>query len=411
MKIAYLVGRYPAVSHTFIQREVAALRERGLEIDTVSIHAVGADQLLTETDRREHSTTYSVLPPRWAGLLRAHLEAAIRSPRRYLAALALAFRLSPPGLRGRLWQLFYFAEAMVVWRRCRSREIRHLHAHFTNQVTDVGLLVTEYMRGAEPPWSWSFTVHGPDEFYEITRFNLAPKVERADFVVCISDFARSQLMALVPEEQWDKLHVVHCGIDTGVFTPSSETEGGTGLRILCIGRLVPVKGQAMLIEAIPRLLEEGVDARATIVGDGPTRGRLEVLSDRLGVADRIRFTGAVGQDAIRDHYDAADAFCLPSFAEGVPVSLMEAMAMEVPVVTSRIMGIPELIEDGVSGLLIAPGNRDQLVRALARLATDPRERQRLGKAGRRKVAADYSLSASADQLHTLFSSQTDQPSS
>ncbi len=270
---------------------------------------------------------------------------------------------------------------MAVWRRCRDRGIRHLHAQFTNQVTDIALLVTRYESGSSPPWTWSFTVHGPDEFYEVSRFNLRAKVESADFVVCISDFARSQLMAQVPEEHWGKLCVIHCGIDPEVFSPPAERNGAGRLDVLSVGRLVPFKGQGLLIESLAALAARGIDARATVVGWGETQPGLESLAAQLGVSERVTFTGALGQDEIRALLGAADVFCLPSFAEGVPVSLMEAMAMELPVVSSRIMGIPELVEDGVSGRLIAPGNVEELTAALAGLAGDPAERSRLGQAG------------------------------
>ncbi len=403
MKIAYLVGHYPSISHTFILREVEGLRARGVEIETISVHRAADDQLLTDAAVREHASTYTVLPPRWAELVRAHLSAFVRAPSAYLSTLVLALRLSRPGLRGRLWQLFYFVEAMVVWRRCESRGIHHLHAQFTNQVTDIALLVKRYESGATPPWTWSFTVHGPDEFYEVSRFNLRAKVKSADFVVCISDFARSQLMALVSEEHWGKLEVIHCGIDSEVFSPPAERNGATGLNLLSVGRLVPFKGQGLLIEAVAALVGRGIDARATVIGWGESRPSLESLAAELGVADRIHFTGAVGQDEILGYLESADAFCLPSFAEGVPVSLMEAMAMELPVVSSRIMGIPELIEDGVSGKLIAPGNLGQLTATLEGLAADPGERRRLGEAGRRRVIEHYAIGESTRQLNHLFS--------
>ena len=271
MKIAYLVGHYPAISHTFILREVESLRARGVEIETISVHRVAEDQLLNEAERREHASTYTILPPRWGDLVRAHLSALLRAPSAYLSTLGLSLRLSRPGLRGRLWQLFYFAEAMVVWKRCEARGFRHLHAQFTNQVTDIALLATHYESGANPRWTWSFTVHGPDEFYEVSRFNLRAKVESSDFVVCISDFARSQLMALVSEEHWGKLRVIHCGIDPAVFAPPAERVDNGTFEVLSVGRLVPFKGQGLLIEAIAALAERGMDARATVVGWGENR--------------------------------------------------------------------------------------------------------------------------------------------
>jgi colanic acid/amylovoran biosynthesis glycosyltransferase len=402
MKIAYLVGHYPSISHTFILREVEGLRARGVELDTISVHRAAESQLLTGAAEREHASTYTILPPRWGELARAHLSAFARAPLAYLGTLALAVRLSRPGLRGHLWQLFYFAEAMAVWKRCRARGIRHLHAQFTNQVTDIALLVTRYESGSKSPWTWSFTVHGPDEFYEVSRFNLRAKVESADFVVCISDFARSQLMAQVPEEHWGKLYVIHCGIDAEVFSPPAERNGAGRLDVLSVGRLVPFKGQGLLIEALAGLAARGIDARAIVVGWGETQPGLESLAAKLGIADRVTFTGALGQDEIRRHLDAADVFCLPSFAEGVPVSLMEAMAMELPVVSSRIMGIPELVEDGISGRLVAPGNVAQLTAVLESLAGDPAERRRLGREGRQRVIEHYAIDRSTAQLHALF---------
>jgi glycosyltransferase involved in cell wall biosynthesis len=187
-----------------------------------------------------------------------------------------------------------------------------------------------------------------------------------------------------------------------VFSPPAERNGAGRLDVLSVGRLVPFKGQGLLIEALAALAERGIDVRATVVGWGETQPGLESLAAKLGVADRVTFTGALGQDEIRRHLDAADVFCLPSFAEGVPVSLMEAMAMELPVVSSRIMGIPELVEDGVSGKLIAPGNVEELTAALAGLAGDPAERYRLGKAGRRQVIEHYAIDRSTAQLHSLF---------
>jgi len=400
MKIAYLTGRYPAVSHTFVMREVQALRRLGLSVDTFSIHRSSPEHLLSADDRAEFESTFAVLPPDWPRLVRAHLRAALTRPGAYLATLALAMRISRPGLRGRLWELFYFAEAVVVWDECRRRGVRHVHAQFANQATDAALLLAHL--GGEK-WSWSLAVHGPMEFYDVTLNRLAEKVRRARVVICISDFCRSQLMALVDEEHWPKLHVVHCGIDVEDFAPPERDGSGDGwLRVLCVGRLVHLKGPTILVEAIAELARRGVAVRATLVGDGPKRASLERLVERHGVADRVELTGSIGQDAIRARYAEADVFCLPSFGEGIPVVLMEAMAMGLPVVTTRITGVPELVDDRESGLLVTAGRRDELVDALGVLAGDPERRSRMGNAGRRKVAAEFELHASADRLRTIY---------
>ncbi len=174
------------------------------------------------------------------------------------------------------------------------------------------------------------------------------------------------------------------------------------LRVICVGRLVSLKGQSLLIEAIGELNRRGIPARAILIGDGAKRDALAHIAARVGVADRVDLLGSVGQDTIRAHYLDADIFCLPSFAEGVPVVLMEAMALERPVVTTRIMGIPELVEDGVSGLLVAPGSLAELVEALATLAGDPQRRAAMGRAGRRRVLAEFDVDRSAPRLAQLF---------
>lgn len=402
--VAYVIGRYPAVSHAFVQREVLALRDAGARVETVSIHRAGAEDALSAADRAEAEGTYALLPARLTALLAAHLG-ALASPAAYLSTLAHALRSGPAGIKGRIWQLFYFVEAIMLWRHCRRRDVHHLHAHHLNQASDAAMLAVRYANaaGAAPRWTWSFTMHGPNELYDVSRFRLAEKAASAATVVCISDFARSQVMGFAPEEAWPRLHVVHCGLDP------TEFDGGGGaaadgdvFRVLCVGRLVAFKGQALLIEAVAAMRRSGLDARLTLIGDGPSRRDLERRAHELGLGDAVTVAGAVGQDEIRAHYAAASAFCLPSFAEGVPVVLMEAMAMRLPVVTTRVMGISELVDDGDSGLLIRPGRIDELTAALGRLARDPQLSRRLGDRGREKVVAEFDVRDSGLQLAQLF---------
>lgn len=403
--VAYVIGRYPAVSHAFVQREVLALRDAGARVETVSIHRARPEDTLSAADRAEAEGTYALLPARLVALLVAHLSAAA-SPAAYLSTLVHALRSGSAGVRGRIWQLFYFVEAIMLWRHCRRRGARHLHAHHLNQASDAAMLAVRYANaaGAAPRWTWSFTMHGPNELYDVSRFRLAEKAASAATVVCISDFARSQVMGFAPEEAWPRLRVVHCGLDPTEFDGDGEAAAGDGdaFRVLCVGRLVPFKGQALLIEAIASLRGAGLDARLTLIGDGPSRRDLERRVHELGLDDAVTVAGAVGQDEIRSHYAAASAFCLPSFAEGVPVVLMEAMAMRLPVVTTRVMGISELVDDGDSGLLIRPGRIDELSGALGRLARDPQLRSRLGDRGREKVVAEFDVRDSGVQLAQLF---------
>ncbi len=209
-KIAYLCNRYPAVSNTFILQEVAALRELGVPVETISVRRPRSGDLLGRADREEHARTHYLLPARVGELLQAHLLALLSRPRRYLQTLLLAWRLSASGARARVWQLLYFAEAVMVWQHCRRQGVRHLHAHFAYVASDDALLAA-HLGG----WSWSFSMHGPPEFYDVRGTRLAAKVERADAVICISDFCRSQLMSLVHEAHWAKLHVVRCGSAPG----------------------------------------------------------------------------------------------------------------------------------------------------------------------------------------------------
>jgi len=401
--IAYLCSRYPAVSHAFVQREVLALRRRGVDVRTFTIRRAEPSELLSRTDREEYATTVAVLPARWSVLVTSHLAAFVASPRAYLGTLLRALGHAPPGLRGRVWQLFYFAEAIQVWRECEKQGVSHLHAHFANVGSDVALLAARFgALAGRGPRTWSFTMHGSAEFYDVTMHRLAEKVAASDFVACISDFCRSQLMGIAAAEHWQKLHVVHCGVDTEEFAPLSRDSTTAGLSVLSVGRLVDRKGYAVLLHAARRLRDAGIDVRAIVVGDGPERDRLRALAEELGIATAVEFAGAVGQDEIRRFYERADVFCTPGFAEGVPVVLMEAMAMGLPVVATRVMGVPELVEDGVSGKLVSPGRADLLAEAIGELAAGPAERRRLGEAGRLKVIADFDIDRSALQLQRLF---------
>jgi glycosyltransferase involved in cell wall biosynthesis len=404
MRVGYLATHYPAVSHAFVLREVHALRRLGVEVEPFSIHRASEAELLSASDREEAARTYAALPARLVELVAAHLIALLRAPAPYLGTLAFAVRRANPGLRGRLWGLFYFAESMMVWRAARRRGIRHLHAIFADGASDVALLATRY-GGAG--WSWSIAVHGPIEFYDVRLNHLEEKLSAASFSVAISDFGRSQLMTLAPEARWKDIHVVRCGIDPDTFTLRQDDRAGEEPHILCVGRLIQFKGQSLLLEAFAELCANGLRGRLTLVGDGPKREEFEAIAARLSVADRVTFTGSVGQEEIRSIYRSADIFCLPSMAEGLPVVLMEAMAFELPVVATRTFGIPELVEDGRSGLLVSPGRVDLVVDALERLVRDPDLRQRIGREGRRKVLAEFDVNASARRLRDILEATVD----
>jgi len=399
LHLAYVTTGYPYVSHTFIQNEVLALRSIGVDIDTFAIRREPVSECRTDADRQAWETTYALRPPKLFHHLRAHVMALLTRPRLYRRAVLRAAQMGSGSLRDLARHLAYLLQAVVLWDQCRRRGIRHIHAHFANVASDVALLAA---RIAGPEASWSFTMHGPTEFYEVRRFRLAEKVSEARFVICISDFARSQLMTVAPPESWDRLHVVHCGVDTGRFVSRRTDDHGGPLRIVCVGRLVPEKGQALLLEAIARLRAAGLDLQITIIGDGPTHASLEAMARSLDLSDRIQFRGAVAHDEVEAELRRSDIFCLPSFAEGVPIVLMEAMAMELPVVASHVMGIPELVRDRVDGYLVRPGSVDDLTAALKELAGDERLRLNVGRAAREGVVERFELHQSARELRALY---------
>jgi colanic acid/amylovoran biosynthesis glycosyltransferase len=400
--VAYITTRYPSISHTFVLREVQALRDRGVDVHTVSIHQADGEHLLSDANRRALESTYAIRPPRWRHVLGAHARAALSAPRAYAATLRCALGLARPGLRGRIWQLFYFAEAIVLWRHCTKVGARHIHAHHGSPPADVALLAARCGALSQlGPATWSMTVHGPTEFWNTRWYRLAEKIERADGVVCISEFARSQVMALVSEQHWAKLEVVHCGLIAERYHAPALAELDRR-QILCVGRLVPEKGQAVLIKALGRVRDAGHDVDLVLVGSGPGEAELMRLAARLDLIEHVIFAGAVGQDEIERHYCRASVFCSSSFSEGLPVVLMEALAHGRPAVATAIAGVRELIRDGETGLLVSPGRADELAEAISRLLDDDQLSRRLADNGRRHVAREFDVRRSAAQLDGFF---------
>lgn len=392
--LGYLVSQYPAASHTFILREVRRLRALGFRIEVASINPVDRPESeLAIEERTEAKDTYYVKPDGLRGALRAHWATLRTRPRGYFAGLFLALRLGGSDLRKLLYGLFYFVEAVMVGHWLRQRGLRHLHVHFATPAATVGLIA-----GRVFGIGFSMTVHGPDEFYDVPGYALAEKIAGARFVCCIGYFCRSQLMKLSPPGQWHKFEIAPLGVDPEVFTPRPFRANPDPFQVLCVGRLSPAKGQHILIEAIARLVAAGHPVRLVLVGGGPDRESLEAQVRRLGLTAHVHFEGVVNQDRIRTLYAQADVFALASFAEGIPVVLMEAMAMEIPCVTTFITGHPELIRDGIDGLLVAPSDDAALAQAIAGLIADPDRRQHLGQAGRLRVQERYHLEPNTRHL-------------
>lgn len=405
-RLGYLTSMYPAVSHTFVQREVLALRDRGWEVDTFSVRRAPSEQLLSVVDREEAERTHAILPAGPLEVLRAQASLLAKNPGQYLGALrtALATTVAPGrDTGGRRRQFFYLLEAAMLRREVNRRGISHIHVHFANPAADVAMLAC---RLPGPPLTWSFTMHGWTEFGDMGRHRLAEKVTDARFVACISHFARSQMMLIGNDpSQWDKLPIVRCGVDPERFE-SAPNPGVPGrLNALFVGRMTNIKGPDVLLRSVAELRKAGRDVHLTMIGDGPDMEATQAHARELGLGDGVRFLGAIGQDEIRAHYEDTDVFCLPSFAEGIPVVLMEAMAMRRPVISTWIAGIPELIVDDESGLLVAPGSVPSLTAALARLIDDVPLRHRLAEAGRERVLEDFDVRANVAGLAEVFDHQ------
>ena len=395
--IAYLTGMYPKVSHTFILREVTALRALGAEVLPCSVRRPPPEEVRGPEAESELARTFLLLeaarnPLRLTG---AHLRLLVGAPRRWCAAARLAWKTRPPGLKAALWQAFYFAEAGVLAQHLRACGAVHLHNHLGDASGTVALIAAT-MAGIP----FSFTAHGPDLFFAPTHWRIDEKTAQARFVACISHFCRSQVMLFSDPAHWHKLAIVRCGVEPAVYgnTPNDRF----GRHVLFVGRLAAVKGVPFLLEAFAGARAAYPDARLTLVGDGPDRAALEARASALGLTGIARFVGYRSQEEVAAMLSEADMLVLPSFAEGLPVVLMEALASRVPVIATPVAGVSELVRDGETGLLVPPGDIDGLATALNQLLGDPKLCRRLGEAGRAAVLDRHDIARQAERLLELF---------
>lgn len=394
MRVAYFVNQYPAVSHTFIRREIEALEAAGLSIERFALYT-RESSLVDPRDREElERVTLLLRRSPWVFLGKTILTAA-RSPVRFARTLAETIRLGYGSKSGVLRHLAYLAEACLLRSELRARNVQHVHAHFGTNGAHVAML-SRLLGGP----TYSFTVHGPEEFDDAPIIALREKIRHAAFVVAVSSFGRSQLYRLSDHANWDRIHVVHCGIPRDYGASASAISSTR--RFVCVGRLCEQKGQLLLVEAVHRLQQEGLDCELVLVGDGPLRGELESLVRRNALQRCVTFAGWCSGEEVRRHLLAARALVLPSFAEGLPVVLMEALAMQRPVVTTFIAGIPELV-DAECGWIIPAGSVARLANALRDvLDTSPEQLQRMGRTGSERVRRQHDVPTEAARLADLF---------
>ena len=400
--MAYLLSRYPAISHTFFLHEVLGLRARGVEIETASINPPDRGlAALPPAEAAEAGTTFYVKSGSKTAALIAVLSTALLHPIVFLRGLAAVATVPRLTLSRRLFWLLYLAEALLVGRWMRRRALKHLHVHFGGAVASVGMLVAAAWR-----IPFSLTIHGPEELLNVDAYHLREKVQAARFVFCISDFCRSQLCQLVPPAEWRKFEVVRLGVDPVILTPSSRTalqgEDSRTLELVCTGRLVAAKGHTVLLEALRLLRERGLVLKTTLIGAGEELEPLRDFTAQHRLEHQVTFAGALSHSATLAHLRRADLFALASFAEGIPVALMEAMSLGLPCVGTAIAGIPELIRTGIDGLLVPPASAIALADALETLALDPRLRRTLGAAARQRVIARYNLPLNQELLAHAF---------
>jgi colanic acid/amylovoran biosynthesis glycosyltransferase len=396
MRLAYLLSQYPTVTHTFLLREIRTLRDSGLDFQIISVRGCDRpDHLLSPEEREERERTYVVLEEGFGSVVWTHLAILIKRPRRYLAGVVYALRLARLDLRKMFWNLMYFGEAVLVGARAQRLGVAHLHSHFASTVA---LFV-----GRVFPLTFSVTIHGPGEFIDTNGYFLPQKIAQSLFLCAISNYSRSQLMRASEPQYWDKLEVAPLGVDLNVFHPPPHREQRDFFEILSVARLAPVKGHHVMVAAIGELVREGRRSiRLRLVGDGPQRIDLEREIAQQGLGEHIRLEGACSQDRVLAFYEQSHAFVLSSFAEGVPVALMEAMAMELPCIATWVNGIPELIRHGVDGWLIPPSDPAELAAAIRELMDDPGLRRRLGESARQRVVEKYNLGRNIACLAEIF---------
>ena len=396
MRIAYLVNRYPTVSHSFIRREILALEQQGIEVMRIAIRE-WEPELLDKENRPERERTRYVLDEGATGLAIALLRMLVTRPIRFIKALALALRMGYRGDRPLPVHFIYLAEACCIVPWLRAAGIEHLHAHFGTNSAEVAMLV--HTLGGP---TWSFTIHGPKEYDNVELFGLVEKIQRCAFVVAISSYGRSQLYRLVDHQHWPKVRVVHCGLEKSYFAPHVPP-APTVRRLVCVGRLCEQKGQLLLVEAARRLAAQGVDFELVLAGDGELRSEIETLIGRYKLENQVRITGWISGDEVRNQLLAARALVLPSFAEGLPMVIMEAMALKRPVISTFVAGIPELVHPGEHGWLVPAGDVEALADVMRACLETPIETLiRMGEYAHKRVLERHSVDTEAAKLNKLF---------
>lgn len=398
MKIAYLINQYPGISHSFVRREIQALERLDVDVARFAIRP-SKQGLVSDEDKAEEAITRQIVEtPPWQ-IIKAISASFIAAPLSALKTMGTAARLGWRSEAGLLRHIIYYFEALVLATWLRGEKISHIHAHFGTNSSTVALMAAKILGG-----SFSFTVHGPEEFDKPELISLEEKIKAAAFTVAISSFGMSQLRRLVTPDHWDKIKIVHCGIEDAFHEGNVAPLNAKG-SFVCVGRLCEQKGQVTLVEAAGALKKTGRDFELVLVGDGEMRADIEKAARDFDVADRVVFAGWKTPAEVRTAIENARAFVLPSYAEGLPVSIMEAFMLNRPVISTFIAGIPELVEPGVNGWLVPAGDTKSLAEVMAE-AIDASDETIIAMSahGKNKTAERHNIDAEAAKLKVHFQS-------
>ena len=392
-RVGYLLNTYPVTSATFIRREIQAVERQGWDVRRYAVRRWDQD-LVDPADEREAERTHYVLTGNAAGLGRALVRQGLVSPGELSRALP-AWRAIARETKGRARAAAYLAQAAYMRAKTAADGVGHVHCHWSTNTATVAMLC-RLMGGP----SYSFTAHGPDEFVcpESLRFDL--KVGHAAFVVAITHYARMQLLRWGGIEHRDKVIVGRCGLDLDAFQSHAETPAPP--TFVCVGRLCPQKGQTLIPEAVEPLAREFPDMKVVLIGDGDTRSQIEAEIAARGLEETVELTGWMANAEVRERLANARALLLPSFAEGLPIVIMEAMAQGRPAISTYIAGIPELVDESC-GWLVPASSVDDLRGAMRdALTATPRRLAEMGREGRRRVEARHDVDALARLLTARF---------
>jgi colanic acid/amylovoran biosynthesis glycosyltransferase len=399
VRVCYFVSEYPAVPHTFIRREIAELERNGCSVLRVSLRGNGRD-LVDPADQEEKDRTRYIFDERPLGYVKALAVSLFGGPAGFCKAVAGMVQMMRRTSRPRVYHLAYLAEALVVAKWSQELGVGHIHAHFGTNNAEVAMLA--HLLTGIP---YSFTVHGPDEFDRPEYLGLDKKLKHAAFARVVSSFTGSQLRRWTDPGDWPKIKIVRCGLDAA-FTSEPPRGMIASTTLVTIGRLSEQKGQLVLLDALAALARAGITVKTIIAGDGPLRPLLEHRIRQLGLSGQVELTGWLSNSQVRSLILSARAVVLPSFAEGLPVVLMEAMALSRPVITTYVAGIPELVTDKICGWLVPAGDVDALAAGIRECldAPDPLI-SAMGRAGRIRTLERHDIARECRNLAALFSGE------